>query len=98
MNPNLIEQQMPFRRGRILAILAQSNKSGSSAPLLRTTLTTWGYKADDDTFAIDVAWLERHGLIQRREIAGVVMLTITARGQSIVSGDLDFPGVQVIEG
>jgi repressor of nif and glnA expression len=95
---NLIEQQMPYRRGRILAILAQSNRSGSSVQLLRTTLNGWGYKADPDTVDIDIAWLERHGLIQRREVAGVTMLTITARGQAVVSGDLDFPGVQLIEG
>lgn len=95
---NLIEQQMPYRRGRILAILAQSNRSGSSVPVLRATLNGWGYKADPDTIDIDVAWLERHGLIQTRNVAGVTMATITARGQSIVSGDLDFPGVQILEG
>lgn len=95
---NLIEQQMPFRRGRILAILSQSNRNGSSVPLLRTSLNGWGYKADPDTIDIDVAWLGRHGLIQQREVAGVAMLTITARGQAIVSGDLDFPGITVIEG
>lgn len=95
---NLIEQQMPFRRGRILALLAQANRNGSSVPLLRSALSGWGYKADPDTIDIDVAWLLRHGLIAQRDIAGVAMLTITARGQAIVSGDLDFPGVTVLEG
>jgi hypothetical protein len=38
---------------------------------LRTTLRTFGYKADEDTFAIDCRWLSRHGLLveSRRECA-----------------------------
>lgn len=94
---NLIETQMPFRRGRILALLSQSNNSGMSETLLRTTLKGWGYKADPDTIAIDTAWLDRYALIASREIAGVTMFTITERGRAVVSGDLDFPGVQLIE-
>lgn len=94
---NLIEAQTPYRRGRILALLAESNAKGMSAPLLRTTLSGWGYKADPDTMAVDTAWLGRYSLIAERDIAGVTMLTITERGRAVVSGDLDFPGVQLIE-
>ncbi len=95
---NMIEQQMPYRRGRILSILSQSNRNGSSVQLLRTALNGWGYKADPDTIAIDQAWLARHGLVEQRQVADVTMLLITPRGQAVVSGDLDFPGVQLIEG
>lgn len=94
---NLIEQTMPYRRGRILALLRESNESGMSAPLLRQTLRSFGYKADEDTVRIDIAWLSRHGLMRSREVAGVELLTITPRGRDVITGDLDFPGVQLIE-
>jgi hypothetical protein len=88
---------MPYRRGRILALLNASNEHGSSAPLLRTTLRSFGYAADEDTFEIDVAWLSRHGLVIVRDRAGVSFLRITSRGRDVLTGDLDFPGVQLIE-
>ena len=94
---NLIEQTMPYRRGRMLALLKASNDAGMTESLLRTTLRSFGYKTDEDTFAIDVAWLSRHGLVSRREVAEVPFVRITARGRDVITGDLDFPGVQLIE-
>lgn len=90
---NLIEAQAPFRRGRILLVLDGSNDAGCNAPLVRTMLRQWGYKVDEDTLAIDLAWLSRHGLVVEREMAGVAMLKITPRGQDVASRDLDLPGV-----
>jgi repressor of nif and glnA expression len=94
---NLTEQQMPYRRGRILALLRASNDAGMAAPLLRSTLKGFGYKADEDTVRIDLSWLSRHGLLRSRDVAGVEMLAITPRGRDVITGDLDFPGVQLIE-
>ena len=93
----MIEQQMPYRRGRILALLRESNSVGLSQPLLRTALRDLGYKADEDTVAIDIAWLSRHGLLVQRDVGGVPFLGITQRGRDVITGDLDFPGVQLIE-
>jgi hypothetical protein len=94
---SLIAKQTPYRRGRILALLRDANKNGMSVPLLRTTLNGWGYKADPDTIDIDVSWLHRYELIERRTIAGVELLSITERGRAVVTGNLDFPGVELIE-
>lgn len=94
---NLIEAQAQHRRGRMLTILASSNDQGCSAPLLRTMVRGFGYKADADTLAIDVSWLERQALLQRRDVAGVEMLSITSRGRDVVSRDLDMPGIQMLE-
>lgn len=94
---NIHEQTMPYRRGRILALLRESNEQGMSAALLRTTLRSFGYKMDADTFAIDCAWLSRHGLMRSHEVAGVPFWRITARGRDIITGDLDFPGIALIE-
>ena len=93
---NLIEEQAVFRRGRALAILAQSNDTGCSVQLLRSLVRNFGYKIDEDTSNMDVAWLTRHGLAQRREVGGVVFLSITPRGHDVVSGDLDLPGVSIL--
>lgn len=94
---NITEQTMPYRRGRILALLRQSNENGMSESLLRTMLRSFGYQADEDTFAIDVAWLSRHSLVTRPEVAGVRFARITARGRDVITGDLDFPGIALIE-
>lgn len=94
---NITEATMPYRRGRILALAKASNSSGSSVALLRTTLRAFGYKADEDTVEIDLAWLSRHGLLTRREVQGVAFVSITPRGSDVLTGDLDFPGVQLIE-
>ena len=94
---DMTEHQMPYRRGRILALLKASNETGMSDSLLRTTLRSFGYKADADTFAIDLAWLSRHGLVVQRDVAGVTFTRITERGRDVITGDLDFPGVQLIE-
>lgn len=94
---NLTEAQAPYRRGRILAVLAESNTAGCSSPLLRTIIRQWGYRCDEDTLAIDLAWLTRHGLIALRDVAGVEMATITGRGRDVVTRDLDLPGVALAE-
>lgn len=94
---NLTEQQSQFRRGRILRILAESNDQGASAPMVRTLVRSWGYKADADTVAIDLAWLSRHGFAQLRDVSGVEFARITQSGRDIVSGDLDVPGIKCLE-
>lgn len=94
---NLYETTMPYRRGRILALLNNSNNHGMSQSLLRTTLRSFGYKVDDDTFAIDLNWLSQHGLATLRDVIGVTMARITPRGRDVITGDLDFPGIQLIE-
>jgi len=94
---NLNEQTMPYRRGRILALLRTANQNGLSSSLLRTTLRSFGYKVDDDTFVIDLSWLSRHGLVELRDVVGVTIARLTSRGRDVITGDLDFPGVQLIE-
>ena len=94
---SFVEQQTAYRRGRILRILAESNDAGASAPMVRTLVRNWGYKADSDTVAIDLAWLGQHGFAQLREIGGVPFAKITQAGREVVSGDRDVPGVQLLE-
>lgn len=93
---NIVEEQAPYRRGRALAILAQSNDTGCSVPTLRSMVRNFGYRFDSDTADIDFAWISRHGLVERRDVAGVAFLRITARGRDVVSGDLDLPGVLIV--
>jgi len=94
---NITEDQTKYRRGRILRILKESNDSGASAPMVRTLVRSWGYKADADTVAIDLAWLSRHGFAKLRQVGDIDFATITQSGRDIVSGDLDVPGVALLE-
>jgi repressor of nif and glnA expression len=90
-------EQQRFRRGRILRILAESNDQGASTPMVRTLVREWGYKADADTVAIDLAWLAQHGFATLRDVGGIGFARITQAGRDIVSRDLDVPGVAVLE-
>lgn len=97
MPENLELHQQRFRRGRLLALLEQSNDQGCSEPVLRMLIREWGYKTDLDTFAIDLNWLARHGLITRREVVTVGFAKITPLGRDVVHRDTDVPGVVVLE-
>lgn len=94
---NMHEQQATYRRGRILRILVESNDQGASAPMVRTLVRNWGYKADADTVAIDLAWLSRHGFARLRTVGEIEMACITQAGRDIVSGDMNVPGVALLE-
>ena len=69
----------------------------ASAPLIRSMVRSWGYKADSDTVAIDLAWLSRHGFATLREVGGIEMSCITQSGREIVCGDLTVPGVALLD-
>lgn len=97
MTDSISEATMPYRRGRALAILNASNENGSSLPGLRSTLRAFGYKADQDTFDVDMHWLSRHGLVVQRDVQGIPFVKITPRGKDVITGDLDFPGIKLIE-
>lgn len=94
---NFVEHQTQYRRGRILRILAESNDQGASAPLIRSMVRDWGYKADSDTVAIDLAWLSRHGFATLRTVGEVEMARITQSGREVVSGDLTVPGIALLD-
>lgn len=97
MTNTLALHQQRFRRGRILQLLAASNDQGASEPMLRTMIREWGYKADSDTFELDLWWLASHGMIARRTVVDVGFAKITQLGRDIVSHDADVPGVAVLE-
>ncbi|WP_430391083.1 hypothetical protein [Dyella sp. 20L07] len=94
---SFVVSQTAYRRGRILRILAESNNTGASAPMVRTLVRDWGYKADSDTVAIDLSWLAQHGFAELREISGVSFAKISQAGREIVSGDRDVPGITILE-
>lgn len=94
---SLALHQQRYRRGRILQLLAASNDQGASEPLLRTMIRDWGYKADADTFDMDLHWLATHGMVTRRTVVDVGFAKITQLGRDIVSHDADVPGVVVVE-
>ena len=97
MNNTLALHQQRYRRGRILQLLAASNNEGASEPMMRTMIRDWGYKADADTFELDLWWLGSHGMITRRTVVDVGFAKITQLGRDIVSHDADVPGVVVME-
>ena len=90
-------EQMQHRRGRILAMLAQSPRGSAAVALLRGSLSRWGYRADPDTIRDDIQWLDHHRLIERSAIGEAELLVITEHGRAIVSGDLDYPGIKLFE-
>ena len=82
------------RRGQLLQILASSGDQGCNVPLLRSMLRGAGYRAAEETVAIDLSFLAQHGFATLREIGTVQLARITARGRDVVTGDLTVPGIE----
>ena len=82
------------RRGAILQLLlTEANDQGISVPLLCTVLRHGGYRAAEDTVAIDLAFLAQHGFVRLRAIADTQLAAITPRGRDVATGDLVVPGI-----
>lgn len=62
------------------------------------TVAIWLRKLGRDTrhadyIDTDLAWLVEHGFVEVEQRAGVMVVTLTARGQDAVSGCATHPGV-----
>jgi len=90
-----LEAQAADRRLSILLLLDQAPGGSGNEALLHDALpTTFGHEPSLDQVRSDIAWLAEQGLVTQREVGGLVLATITARGADAAAGRARVPGVK----
>lgn len=81
------------RRLAITRLLADSTSYQAGAPMLQMALAGLGHGVSLDTVTADLAWLRDAALLSLRDISGVHIVTLTARGLDVARGLTTVPGV-----
>lgn len=89
--PQLVTED---RRLSILLLLEASPGGSGNEALLHSALADFGHTPSHDQVRIDLAWLAEQGLATTRDTHGLVVATITARGQDVAWGRAVVPGVK----
>lgn len=93
-NTSFAAFQAEDRRLCLLLALVQSTAYKSNHVLLQSFLESIGHAVSLDQVRTDLAWLEEQGLLTSETVAGVVIPTITQRGQDVARGFAHAPGVK----
>ena len=77
-----------------LRILAEASGYRANESLLNALLRAWGHVVSRDRVRAELAWLKEQGLVSIEEIGGVMIATLTERGQDVTAGAAAVPGVR----
>lgn len=79
----------------ILGLLAEAPGYSLNAAIATDALGSLGLGASRDQVRSEIAWLAEQGLVTGDELpGGLVVATLTERGQDVASGRATVPGVQ----
>lgn len=81
------------RRHIMLRVLLTSVRYTSNANTLQSMTARLGYPVSLDRVQTDVAWMTEQGLVTSETVGGLVVVTMTARGQEVAQGFATVPGV-----
>lgn len=81
------------RRLKLLDLLADSSGWQAGAPMLQLALGSLGHSVALDSVNADLAWLRDGGLLSVREVGGIHIATLSARGLDVAKGRTQVPGV-----
>lgn len=85
------------RRLMVLRFLEQSTKYTTNELLLGSLLNGSGHTASSDMVRSDIAWLEEQGLVTKKDMVGLWVVTISQRGNDVALGLTIVPGVRRLE-
>ena len=77
-----------------LRLLAEASGYRANESLLSALLREWGHVVSRDRLRAQLAWLGEQGLVTLDEIGGVMIATLTERGQDAATGAATVPGVR----
>lgn len=93
-NKTFEERMQEDRRHLLLKLLAEQNSYRTNATLLHAGLHNLGITVSRDVVMGDLYWLkEQHALSLEEIVPGVIVATLTARGQDVVTGATFVPGI-----
>lgn len=78
----------------LLRLLAELPAYEANSSVLREALERYGHRISRDQVHTELAWLSEQGLVTTREIASVVIATLTPRGLDVAHGRAFVPGVR----
>lgn len=82
------------RRLSILLLLEASQGGSANEMLLRNALPDFGHMATLDQVGADLAWLAEQGLVTVKDLHGLAVASILARGSDAATGRATIPGIQ----
>lgn len=88
------ERMREDRRHLLLKLLAEQNAYRTNASMLHAGLHNVGVTVSRDVVMSDLYWLKEQALLSLEEVVpGVLVATLSARGQDVVTGATFIPGV-----
>jgi len=82
------------RRLVILRALEEDLGYDLNEYVLQSVLEALGHSVSLDRLRSDLAWLEEQGLVSLRDVVGVKVAKLTARGSDVATGRATVPGVK----
>jgi hypothetical protein len=82
------------RRLALLRFLDAAPGYAANDSLLHAALERIGHTIARDVIRTDAAWLAEQGLVRTETVHGVLVVTITGRGQDVARGRAVVPGVK----
>ncbi|UYZ84297.1 ArsR family transcriptional regulator [Entomomonas sp. E2T0] len=78
----------------ILRVLTELNGYTSNNSIITELLKKWGLKVSHDQVKTHLRWLDEQGLITIEDINGVLIATLTERGEDVANGFATVDGVK----
>lgn len=91
---NLAETLAQDRRGIILRVLLDQGDYALNDGVLQDALERLGHSVGRDLVRDDLAWLERHGLVNVSKAGSCWIASLTIRGDDVATGRERVPGVR----
>lgn len=82
------------RRGYIVAILRDLPRNTANDAIMADVVNRLGVPTSRDTMRVELAWLEEQGLITTLVDEGLIVATLTERGNDCADGRAMVPGVR----
>ncbi|MCX7366776.1 MAG: ArsR family transcriptional regulator [Alphaproteobacteria bacterium] len=87
------EHNRKHRRISILLVLEGSEVYRANDSLLADVVNDFGIVSTRDQIRTELLWLKEQGLVTVKEIAGVMVATMTERGSEIAGGRASHPSI-----
>jgi len=78
----------------ILRVLIDMPSYRSNSSILYNVLDQFGHSPSRDQVKGELAWLAEQGLVEVEDVSGLLVATLTARGQDVAKGRVMVPGVK----
>ena len=87
------EHHRKHRRLSILRVLADSPEYRANDSLVATIVNDFGLVSTRDQVRGELTWLREQGFVTVKEVAGVMVATLTEAGGEVAAGRRNDPGV-----